>query len=133
VCLVLHTLTFFSTDFNAKRKKKVAEIYQALNSDPTDVAALRRMAISEGGLLNDEIRRKVWPKLLNVNTSDPPPESGKGGGSLSRRQGEKIPKAWIFFALFFFFLDFRALFYNMEDHAFAHPPFFAHFELRVDE
>uniref|UniRef100_A0AAA9SW65 TBC1 domain family member 20 n=1 Tax=Bos taurus TaxID=9913 RepID=A0AAA9SW65_BOVIN len=63
-------------DFNAKRKKKVAEIYQALNSEPTDVAALRRMAISEGGLLTDEIRRKVWPKLLNVNTNDPPPISG---------------------------------------------------------
>ncbi|XP_029773341.1 TBC1 domain family member 20 isoform X2 [Suricata suricatta] len=64
-------------DFTAKRKKKVAEIYQALNSDPTDVAALRRMAISEGGLLTDEIRQKVWPKLLNVNTSDLPPISGK--------------------------------------------------------
>ncbi|KAF6089551.1 TBC1 domain family member 20 [Phyllostomus discolor] len=63
--------------FNGKRKKKVAEIYQALNSDPTDVAALRRMAISEGGLLTDEIRREVWPKLLNVSTSDPPPISRK--------------------------------------------------------
>nr|XP_044604693.1 TBC1 domain family member 20 isoform X1 [Equus asinus] len=61
------------TDFDAKRKKKVAEIHQALNSDPTDVAALRRLAISEGGLLTDEIRRKVWPKLLNVNSSEPPP------------------------------------------------------------
>ncbi|XP_069351554.1 TBC1 domain family member 20 isoform X2 [Eulemur rufifrons] len=64
-------------DFNAKRKKKVAEIHQALNSDPTDVAALRRMAISEGGLLTDEIRRKVWPELLNVNANEPPPISGK--------------------------------------------------------
>ena len=54
----------------------MAEIYQALNSDPTDVAALRRMAISEGGLLTDEIRQKVWPKLLNVNTNDPSPVSG---------------------------------------------------------
>ncbi|XP_027239724.1 TBC1 domain family member 20 isoform X2 [Cricetulus griseus] len=62
-------------DFNAKRKKKVAEIHQALNSDPTDVAALRRMAISEGGLLTDEIRCQVWPKLLNVNTCEPPPVS----------------------------------------------------------
>ena len=59
----------------------MAEIHQALNSDPTDVAALRRMAISEGGLLTDEIRRKVWPKLLNVNANDPPPVSGKGSGA----------------------------------------------------
>ncbi|XP_060239068.1 TBC1 domain family member 20 isoform X2 [Meriones unguiculatus] len=62
-------------DFNAKRKKKMKEIHQALNSDPTDVAALRRMAISEGGLLTDEIRCQVWPKLLNVNTDEPPPVS----------------------------------------------------------
>lgn len=54
----------------------MAEIYQALNSDPIDVAALRRMAISEGGLLTDEIRRKVWPKLLSVNTDDLPPLPG---------------------------------------------------------
>ncbi|KFO85142.1 TBC1 domain family member 20, partial [Buceros rhinoceros silvestris] len=60
-------------DFDSKKKRKVAEIYQALNSDPIDVAALRRMAISEGGLLTDEIRRKVWPKLLSVNTDDLPP------------------------------------------------------------
>uniref|UniRef100_A0A7P0T865 TBC1 domain family member 20 n=1 Tax=Homo sapiens TaxID=9606 RepID=A0A7P0T865_HUMAN len=71
-------------DFNAKRKKKVAEIHQALNSDPTDVAALRRMAISEGGLLTDEIRRKVWPKLLNVNANDPPPISGKNLRQMSK-------------------------------------------------
>uniref|UniRef100_A0A8C9EQQ3 TBC1 domain family member 20 n=1 Tax=Pavo cristatus TaxID=9049 RepID=A0A8C9EQQ3_PAVCR len=63
-------------DFDSKKKRKVAEIYQALNSDPIDVAALRRMAISEGGLLTDEIRCKVWPKLLSVNTDDLPPLPG---------------------------------------------------------
>ncbi|KAK7807453.1 hypothetical protein U0070_025085 [Myodes glareolus] len=71
-------------DFNAKRKKKVAEIHQALNSDPIDVAALRRMAISEGGLLTDEIRCQVWPKLLNVNTNEPPPVSRKDLRQLSK-------------------------------------------------
>ncbi|XP_063140244.1 TBC1 domain family member 20 isoform X3 [Rattus norvegicus] len=71
-------------DFNAKRKKKVAEIHQALNSDPTDVAALRRMAISEGGLLTDEIRCQVWPKLLNVNTDEPPPMSRKDLRDMSK-------------------------------------------------
>ncbi|KAG8524157.1 TBC1 domain family member 20 [Galemys pyrenaicus] len=71
-------------DFNAKRKKKVADINQALSSDPTDVAALRRMAISEGGLLTDEIRQKVWPKLLNVNVSDPPLVSGKNLRQMSK-------------------------------------------------
>ncbi|XP_072487775.1 TBC1 domain family member 20 isoform X3 [Notamacropus eugenii] len=63
-------------DYNAKKKRKAAEIHQALISDPTDVAALRRMAISEGGLLTDDIRREVWPKLLNVNINDLPPPPG---------------------------------------------------------
>ncbi|TSM44115.1 TBC1 domain family member 20 [Bagarius yarrelli] len=51
---------------DTKRKRKVAEITQALNATPVDVATLRRMAISEGGLMSHEIRRKVWPRLLNV-------------------------------------------------------------------
>ncbi|XP_077192123.1 TBC1 domain family member 20 isoform X1 [Paroedura picta] len=70
-------LTDALRDCDSKKKRKEAEIYQVLNSDPVDVAALRRMAISEGGLLMDEIRCKVWPKLLNVNTEDLPPPPGK--------------------------------------------------------
>ncbi|KAJ7991747.1 hypothetical protein DPEC_G00287090 [Dallia pectoralis] len=54
------------------KKLKLVEIHQSLNSDPVDVDNLRRAAISEGGLLTDEIRRKVWPKLLNVNVYDLP-------------------------------------------------------------
>ncbi|ETE59318.1 TBC1 domain family member 20, partial [Ophiophagus hannah] len=63
-------------DSDAKQKRKVAEIYQVLNNEPVDIAPLRRMAISEGGLLLDEIRCKVWPRLLNVNIDDllPAPE-----------------------------------------------------------
>ncbi|XP_033822111.1 TBC1 domain family member 20 [Periophthalmus magnuspinnatus] len=53
-------------DYDSKRKRKIADITQALSSSPVDVAALRRMAISEGGLLTDEIRCQVWPRLLNV-------------------------------------------------------------------
>uniref|UniRef100_A0A8K9WS47 Zgc:63863 n=1 Tax=Oncorhynchus mykiss TaxID=8022 RepID=A0A8K9WS47_ONCMY len=34
---------------------------------PVDIETLRRAAVSEGGLLTDEIRREVWPKLLSVN------------------------------------------------------------------
>ncbi|KAM3839353.1 TBC1 domain family member 20 isoform 1-T4 [Vipera latastei] len=55
---------------SGKQQRKVAEIYQVLDSEPVDIAPLRRMAISEGGLLRDEIRCKVWPRLLNVNTDD---------------------------------------------------------------
>lgn len=53
-------------DWDSKKKRKIADITQALSASPVDVAALRRMAISEGGLLTDEIRCQVWPKLLNV-------------------------------------------------------------------
>ncbi|XP_020795426.1 TBC1 domain family member 20 [Boleophthalmus pectinirostris] len=53
-------------DYDSKRKRKIADITQALSTSPVDVAALRRMAISEGGLLTDEIRCQVWPRLLNV-------------------------------------------------------------------
>ncbi|KAK2906753.1 hypothetical protein QQF64_019409 [Cirrhinus molitorella] len=59
-------------DAESRRKRKVAEITQALNATPVDVAALRRMAISEGGLLTDEIRRQVWPRLLNVSVENIP-------------------------------------------------------------
>ncbi|XP_072366272.1 TBC1 domain family member 20 [Scyliorhinus torazame] len=61
----------------SKKKKKLVDIHQALNVDPVDVETLRRSAISEGGLLTDEIRRKVWPKLLNVNVYNLPPKPGK--------------------------------------------------------
>lgn len=54
-------------DYDSRRKRKIADITQALNASPVDVAALRRMAISEGGLLTDEIRCQVWPRLLNVS------------------------------------------------------------------
>lgn len=53
-------------DYDSRRKRKVADITQALGASPVDVAALRRMAISEGGLLTDEMRCQVWPRLLNV-------------------------------------------------------------------
>uniref|UniRef100_A0A1A8SCB7 TBC1 domain family member 20 n=1 Tax=Nothobranchius rachovii TaxID=451742 RepID=A0A1A8SCB7_9TELE len=53
-------------DWDTRRKRKIADITQALSVEPVDVATLRRMAISEGGLLTDEIRCQVWPRLLNV-------------------------------------------------------------------
>ncbi|CAM4658612.1 unnamed protein product [Leuciscus chuanchicus] len=59
-------------DGESRRKRKMAEITQALNMTPVDVPALRRMAISEGGLLTDEIRRQVWPRLLNVSVDNIP-------------------------------------------------------------
>jgi len=59
------------------RRQKLCEIQQALDSDPVDIETLRTAATSEGGLLNDDIRRKVWPKLLNVNIYSLPPKPGE--------------------------------------------------------
>ncbi|XP_068603417.1 TBC1 domain family member 20 [Brachionichthys hirsutus] len=59
------------------RKQKLAEIHRALISDPVDVEALRRAAAGKGGLLTDEVRRKVWPKLLNINVYKLPRKPGR--------------------------------------------------------
>ncbi|KAM6903368.1 TBC1 domain family member 20 isoform 1-T1 [Lycodopsis pacificus] len=64
-------------DADCGRKQKLAEIHQALISDPVDIESLRRAAASNGGLLTDELRRKVWPKLLNINVYDLPHKPGQ--------------------------------------------------------
>ncbi|CAG10814.1 unnamed protein product, partial [Tetraodon nigroviridis] len=47
------------------------------SSDPVDIETLKRAAASKGGLLTDEVRRKVWPKLLNINVYNLPPKPGR--------------------------------------------------------
>ncbi|XP_047663681.1 TBC1 domain family member 20 isoform X1 [Tachysurus fulvidraco] len=64
-------------DHMSWRKQKLADIQQALISDPVDIETLRSAAVSEGGLLTDDVRRKVWPKLLNVNVFDLPAKPAK--------------------------------------------------------
>ncbi|XP_061904526.1 TBC1 domain family member 20 isoform X3 [Entelurus aequoreus] len=59
-------------DVNCGKKQKLAEIHQALNSDPVDIETLQRAATSKGGLFTDELRRRVWPKLLNINVYELP-------------------------------------------------------------
>lgn len=59
------------------KKQKLVDIQQALNSDPVDIETLRSAAVSEGGLLTDDVRRKVWPKLLSVNVFDLPAKPAK--------------------------------------------------------
>ncbi|XP_031759949.1 TBC1 domain family member 20-like isoform X2 [Xenopus tropicalis] len=58
------------------RKQKSLQIHRALTSDPVDIDVLRGAAESDGGLLSQEIRRKVWPKLLSVNVFHLPPKPG---------------------------------------------------------
>uniref|UniRef100_A0A673LP04 Zgc:63863 n=1 Tax=Sinocyclocheilus rhinocerous TaxID=307959 RepID=A0A673LP04_9TELE len=59
------------------KKQKLLDIHQALNSDPVDIETLRWAAVSEGGLLTDGIRRKVWPKLLSISVYNLPAKPSK--------------------------------------------------------
>lgn len=65
------------TEHESQKRQKLVQIHQALNSDPVDIETLRRAAVSEGGLLTDEIRRKVWPKLLSINVYNLPAKPGE--------------------------------------------------------
>ncbi|CAH1270126.1 TBCK [Branchiostoma lanceolatum] len=60
--------------FPSDKKHKAKAIQEAMRSDPPDIANLRRLAISDGGLLRDDLRRKAWPKLMNVNMFEIPPK-----------------------------------------------------------
>lgn len=71
-CMISIHIFCCQTEHESWKKLKLVEIHQALNCDPVDIETLRRAAISEGGLLTDEIRRKVWPKLLSVNVYNLP-------------------------------------------------------------
>lgn len=59
-----------------EKKQKALRIHKALTSDPIDMNTLREVAVNDGGLLGQEIRRKVWPKLLNINIFCLPPKPG---------------------------------------------------------
>ncbi|XP_065064914.1 TBC1 domain family member 20-like isoform X2 [Rhopilema esculentum] len=60
---------------NAWLKTKVRKINEALDRDPVDVDCLRKLALSEYGFVTDDIRCRVWPKLLNVNIFNLPKRS----------------------------------------------------------
>lgn len=64
-------------ELDCGRKQKLADIHQALIRDPVDIETLTRAAATKGGLLTDELRRKVWPKLLNINVYNLPHKPGR--------------------------------------------------------
>ncbi|XP_072458808.1 TBC1 domain family member 20-like [Notamacropus eugenii] len=59
------------------RRQKLLQIHEALSQDPVDVELLRLAAQSRGGLLSDQVRRKVWPRLLGLSPYDLPPHPGR--------------------------------------------------------
>jgi len=51
-------------------------ILKALNKLSPDVASLRQLAISRGGLLEDSLRKRAWPCLLNIDITAIPDKPG---------------------------------------------------------
>ena len=59
----------------AWQKEKRRLLLTHLSSEPPDVEALRAQAVSRGGLLDDALRRRVWPLLLCADDrADSPPD-----------------------------------------------------------
>ncbi|XP_021917584.1 TBC1 domain family member 20 isoform X2 [Zootermopsis nevadensis] len=70
-------LSFAEAPLSSITREKCRQIEAALAEDPVDTLKLKKLALSEGGLVNDALRRKVWPKLLGLDTqaaTEPPTE-----------------------------------------------------------
>lgn len=61
-----------NADDDAWLKSKVRRINAALDKDPVDIRVLQELAVTDFGFVTDDIRCRVWPKLLNVNIYDLP-------------------------------------------------------------
>ncbi|KAK7861833.1 hypothetical protein R5R35_000593 [Gryllus longicercus] len=49
-------------------QKKIQEIENALSEEPINKEALKELAKSEGGLISDALRKRVWPLILDIDT-----------------------------------------------------------------
>ncbi|CAB9515089.1 TBC1 domain family member 20 [Seminavis robusta] len=53
----------------ARMREKAEEINLVLLEPDVDLWKLRELALSEGGLVNDTIRRRAWPKLVGLTSN----------------------------------------------------------------
>jgi len=54
-------------------REKEQRLIQCLEKRDVDLWKLREFAFTKGGFVNEQIRRKAWHKLVNVNPYTPPP------------------------------------------------------------
>lgn len=54
-----------------KCREKKKRIQKVLSSDPLDLEALKDLAISCGGLMDDTLRREAWPLLMGLGRGEP--------------------------------------------------------------
>ena len=58
-------------------EEKKQEILKVLDENPPNIESkLRQFAISSGGFVTDELRRRAWPKMLNVDPDNIPAKPG---------------------------------------------------------
>jgi hypothetical protein len=61
----------------ASEQQKASLIHEIVVGEDEDaVERLRQLSISRGGMVNDDLRRIAWPKLLNVDVDKIPPAPG---------------------------------------------------------
>ncbi|KAG4072418.1 hypothetical protein HA402_004350 [Bradysia odoriphaga] len=60
-------LSFEKNPENAEERLKRREIENALQNPNTNLQTWQNFAISEYGLINDDLRRKVWPLLVGID------------------------------------------------------------------
>ena len=72
---IQYIITLLSLDELA-RKTKAKTIERALAADSPDVEQLQQLALSRGGLLNDQLRMEVWPIIVGVDVSENPKKPG---------------------------------------------------------
>lgn len=56
------------------RHKKMQQIHDVLSSSPLDIDKLRELAVGDGGLVKDELRRKAWPRLMMIEHMEVTPK-----------------------------------------------------------
>ena len=50
-----------------EKRKKLHELNQLLKQKEIDIRRIRELCLTKHGLVNSEMRKRVWPLLLNVN------------------------------------------------------------------
>ena len=63
--------------------RKVEEIEAVLAVDEVDLWRLRELALTEGGLVNDSIRKRAWPKLVGIHNEGTVLDAIGGGADAS--------------------------------------------------
>lgn len=53
-------------------KERETEINRLLMEEPVDLRELRKVSRLEGGFVSNQLRSRVWPKLLGINRFDIP-------------------------------------------------------------